>query len=215
MKNNIIEVLPRNLQLKQKAIKTVIIVTLFTIVSTTLLYHISIWFDNNKIIFQSPIEIDIKTPIYIQDRGTAHAREWVKKALAQEPQITNEALKKVVNSTVDIKKDATVSDVEAYIRKVWAKEGSEQVRIALAVSSAENGTRQCDRTNVNKNGSIDVGIFQMNSIHNHKGELWKLGKLVDCYNNIDRAYELWKSAGWGAWSAYNNGAYKKKLSLYK
>ena len=212
MKNNIIEVLPPNSQLKQKAIKTVIIVTLFTIVSTALLYHISIWFDNNKIIFQTPVII--QKPIIIQDRGVSKAKTFLKKASAQELP-TKEEFKKIYNNTLEIKYDKSVEDIENYIRKTWANHGSKEVQLALAVSSAENGARVCDTFGVNTNKTIDVGIFQINSVHNKRGKLWRLGAQVDCYNNIDRAYELWKSTGWGSWVAYSTGTYLEKMSLYK
>jgi hypothetical protein len=81
--------------------------------------------------------------------------------------------------------------------------------MALAVSQAENGTRQCDRINVNNNKSVDVGIFQLNSIHFKKG--YTLKDFADCKQNIQIAYSIFKQQGWTPWSAYNNNSYKKFL----
>ncbi|MDQ3816096.1 MAG: hypothetical protein M3362_00210 [Acidobacteriota bacterium] len=84
--------------------------------------------------------------------------------------------------------------------------------MALAISQAENGSRKCDRASKpNKNGTIDYGVFQINSVHLKKG--WKLSELKDCYKNVDYAYEIYKASGWNPWSTYKNGAYKKFLQL--
>lgn len=85
--------------------------------------------------------------------------------------------------------------------------------MALAVSHAENGTRQCDRVNVNNNKSIDVGLFQLNSIHFKKG--YTLKDFADCEKNIKIAYEIYKRQGWQPWVAYTSGAYKKFIKLYE
>ena len=82
--------------------------------------------------------------------------------------------------------------VEQKICKVF---GKKECANALAISHAENGTRQCDRININKNGSFDVGIFQINSIHGYP-----LKDLVDCDKNIQYAYKIFTEQGnWSAW----------------
>lgn len=82
----------------------------------------------------------------------------------------------------------------------------ENAKLALAVATAENGTHACDRTHINNNGTIDIGIFQINSIHAHKGNL------SDCKENVRVAYQIFKVSGFRAWVAYNNGNYKKYLN---
>lgn len=37
--------------------------------------------------------------------------------------------------------------------------------------------------------------------------------LLDCESNIRHAYGMWKSQGWGPWSAFTNGAYLNYLSI--
>ena len=52
--------------------------------------------------------------------------------------------------------------------------------------------------NKNKNGSIDTGIFQINSIHGYDAQ-W----LQDQKNNIEAAKEILKKQGKTAWVTYN------------
>ncbi len=74
------------------------------------------------------------------------------------------------------------------------------------MSWAENGSRKCDRFGINTNKTIDVGVFQINSIHLKKG--YTLQDLADCKKNIDIAYDIWKAQKWTPWVAYNNGNWK-------
>lgn len=85
--------------------------------------------------------------------------------------------------------------------------GKKDCALALAVSHAENGTRACDRMNVNTNKTIDVGIFQINSVHMKKG--YTLADLIDCDKNIEIAYEIYKAQGFNPWVAYTNKSYLK------
>lgn len=80
-------------------------------------------------------------------------------------------------------------------------------KMALAISQAENGTRQCNRIHVNKNGTLDYGVFQVNSIHGST-------ELLDCRKNIEVAYQIFKKSGWSPWVTFKNGAYKKYLWKY-
>ena len=97
--------------------------------------------------------------------------------------------------------------LEKYICEKW---GPFECKTALAVSLAENGTRQRDRFNINTNNTIDVGIFQINSIHFTKDGC-ALYQIVDPIQNVDCAYKIWQSSGWSAWVAHNNGNYLAKL----
>lgn len=89
--------------------------------------------------------------------------------------------------------------VEAQIRRIWGKDA----QMALAVSKAENGTRECDRVSV----TGDVGIFQINEYwHGHRGNLY------DCLENIKIARQIYLEQGnWSAWTVYNTGKYKEYL----
>lgn len=79
--------------------------------------------------------------------------------------------------------------------------------MALAISYAEDGNRACDRINVNSNKTIDVGLFQLNSVHGYP-----ITSMIDCRTNVDLAYSLFKTQGWNPWVTYHTQAYKKYLS---
>ena len=96
-------------------------------------------------------------------------------------------------------------NTEEYIAYKFGKDA----KMALAISQAENGTRQCDRTNWNTNGTTDYGVFMINSIHLKKG--YRLADLIDCHKNIDIAYTLYQQQGFKPWVVYNNQSYKKFL----
>jgi hypothetical protein len=81
--------------------------------------------------------------------------------------------------------------------------------MALAVSQAENGTRQCDRITIEPNNTVSIGLFQINSVHFNK---YPLSQLITCQGNVDAAldiYDNWNS--WQPWSVYKNGSYKRFL----
>lgn len=85
--------------------------------------------------------------------------------------------------------------------------------IMIAIAKSENGyemhgnTWGADRTyGGNSNGSVDTGIFMINSIHGYSVKY-----LQNAENNIEIAYEVWLSQGCEAWSDYSNGRYLKYL----
>lgn len=83
------------------------------------------------------------------------------------------------------------------------------VEVALAVMRAESG---CDpeafNGDRNPDGSNDAGLFQINSVHVFEGKIgWWDRFSID--KNVRVAYMIYKEAGWSAWSAYNNGSYRK------
>jgi len=86
---------------------------------------------------------------------------------------------------------------------------------ALAVFKAESGLIPNRVNAANKDGSIDRGIAQINSIHCPRVE--KLYKescetaLFDAKTNIDFAYIKYVEEGFQPWVAYWNGAYKRML----
>lgn len=93
------------------------------------------------------------------------------------------------------------------IQNLWTTAGGSAAvsNLAAAVALAESGGNP-DAKNVNSNGSIDRGLWQINSIH---------GKLstFDPMGNARAAVKI-SSGGrnWRPWVAYTNGAYKRFLS---
>lgn len=68
----------------------------------------------------------------------------------------------------------------------------------------------------NSNGTVDYGIWQINSVHSSllAADDWSLPSA-----NASMAYKIWterKAAtgnGWTAWSSYNNGSYLTKMAV--
>lgn len=103
--------------------------------------------------------------------------------------------------------DAYVEDyvpdgsVEQEIANIFGYE----YRTALAVAKAESELNP-NAMNINRDGSRDIGIFQINERHG-----WSAEELFDWRRNIAIAKFLRDRNGWGEWTAYNNGAYRKYL----
>lgn len=77
---------------------------------------------------------------------------------------------------------------------------------------AESGGKaHIDNAGLNRDGSVDYGLMQINSIHADMvgGDL---EKLRDPATNIKIAYSLSRGGtNWTPWSAYNSGKYLKYL----
>lgn len=68
--------------------------------------------------------------------------------------------------------------------------------IAIAESSLK-----IDTINENRNGTIDYGLFQLNSVH--LGTLADTpDELLDAHNNIKLAVKLYKRDGFKPWATY-------------
>lgn len=94
--------------------------------------------------------------------------------------------------------------VELQIKKIF---GKQNYKLAIAISWAENGSRQCDRiSKQNTNGSYDVGLFQINTVHLKKGYTMK--QLQNCTENIKIAKSIFDKQGWNPWVAFTNGTWK-------
>lgn len=101
-------------------------------------------------------------------------------------------------------------DIDTPLEKyICDKFGTYDCKTALAVAKAESGLRE-DAFNINTNNTIDVGIFQINSIHFSKPGC-SLQEIVFANNNVDCAFLIWQASGWGAWTAWNSGAHLAKM----
>lgn len=80
--------------------------------------------------------------------------------------------------------------------------------IAFAIMQAENtGCNPAkDNAGLNDDGSVDYGLFQVNSVHADMVD-YDLERLRDPATNIATAYRIYSGSGWKAWSTYNNGAF--------
>ena len=84
-----------------------------------------------------------------------------------------------------------------------------ELATATAVALAESGG-ETTATNRNTNGSVDYGLWQINTIH---GSLLSQGDKFNPTDNAKMAYTVWSRAGnkWSPWSAYNNQRYRTFL----
>jgi len=84
------------------------------------------------------------------------------------------------------------------------------VIIATAVCSAES-SRYTEAVNTeNADGSIDYGLWQINSVHIGQviaGAPVTIERLLDPVQNARIAYALWLDQSWTPWAAYASGAY--------
>lgn len=76
--------------------------------------------------------------------------------------------------------------------------------LMVAIAKAESGMNP-NAINHNRNGSVDRGLFQINSIHGFVN-------LEDPKTNIEAAKKVYEKQGITAWAAYNNGSYKQFLA---
>lgn len=102
--------------------------------------------------------------------------------------------------------------VSYLFKKYFPKE--EEARIMRAISLAESKGKQTAINKGNKNGSIDSGFFQVNTIHKKKGETESqfITRMHDLEENFKEARRILDTQGLTAWSVYNN---KKYLSYIK
>lgn len=148
-------------------------------------YKIVKFFDHNQIVFQNPVHVGLQTPVYIAPRDNNV---------------------KVIREVMASENINPLTPDQQYLCNKFGKD----CVTALAIFRAESGMNN-KAINVNKDGSVDFGCMQINSVHLKKIDTSKVN-LLNCQDNIDVAYTIFKS--WGnfkAWAAYNNGAYKKYL----
>ena len=116
----------------------------------------------------------------------------------------------VLTTTVSVKESPTTimdSPRQPAIEELIRKYFPEEPEIMIAIAKAESGQDLNPKAyNKNNNGSEDIGVFQVNTIHGYDKE-W----LQDPENNCKAARKVYDTQGKQAWVAYNNGNYKYNL----
>lgn len=139
---------------------------------------IGLWIENHKFEWNSPIHF--QSPLKITRKQVIQNITIVQAAQSNTP----------------------LTPTQQYI---CDKFGSD-CKMALAIAKTENGTWQCDRYNINPNGTLDWGLFQINTVHLKNIDL---KSLLDCKANVEYAYKLFKDQGWTPWVAYQTKSYLK------
>lgn len=163
-----------------------------------------LWFTQNYYV-QNPVQVKIRcmacqrptpTPQVIVVTPTATPKKVVPTPTPEEPEYIN--------------KRPTDEFVASLVRS-YPWDYSTAIRLAKS-ENYYNLTKSfdCARSHTNNDGSVDVGLFQINSIHATR--LATLGMTMedmkDCRKNADYAYNwVYKHSGWQPWSAYINGSY--------
>src|SRR4051794_38430507 len=102
---------------------------------------------------------------------------------------------------------------EQQLQRLWTEAGGDPKVAPLMAKLAvrESGGRaHINNAGLNKNGSVDYGLWQINSIHGYNPQ-----KLYDPLYNAKAAVAVYKSQGPKAWSTYNSSIDKKYLGGFK
>lgn len=108
---------------------------------------------------------------------------WVKKAKAEEIQ------------TYQTPQLAPMTERQAMIRiikKIWGSDW----QTGLAISSCESGIDGHRAPNGNTNGTLDVGLFRVNTVHG-----WTVEEMSDPIANAGYAYSIFKDQGLAPWES--------------
>lgn len=156
--------------------------------TTSLLKALNRFFDTHYLSFNQVVELSFNKPISIKTREVK----------AQE----------IIKVVEGITPDDLNTDIEKYICN---KFGPYECKTAIAIARTESGLKELAFNTYNKNGTLDIGIFQINSSHfNQEG--CSLKELVDEFKNVDCAYKIFQASGWSAWSAYKSNAFVSQLN---
>lgn len=101
----------------------------------------------------------------------------------------------------------TPEGIKQYITDVFG----DQAKIAIAIATAESGLANKRSNSMNRNGTYDWGIFQINDCHCSKIDGDCHEKLLDPKFNIEFAKRIYDDSNWYPWSTYKNNAYKEHL----
>ena len=165
----------------------------FVVVMTSLFaafVAVSNWFNEYEVVFQKVIEVKTQSPVRVEKREMVSPVVYVsvEKAIEDAPNI-------------------------AIAKYIIEKFGNEYAATALAIQKAENGSMNPEAVHINDNATIDVGVFQINTLHFGKDYCGSLREILDPYKNVDCAYNIFVRNGYSfnAWSSYVSDWYKRVL----
>lgn len=97
---------------------------------------------------------------------------------------------------------------QAQLAQLWVQAGGDPqvAQTMAAIAMAESSGRASAVNTSNSNGTVDRGLWQINSVHGYG--LSSMNPL----QNARQAVAVYRSQGLGAWSTFNTGAYKGFLA---
>lgn len=107
----------------------------------------------------------------------------------------------LVSAVPQERSNVSSNDIEGLITRYFGEDS----QTAIAIAKAESRLHP-KATNQNTNGSVDCGIFQINSIHNPTKE-----QCEDPEENIKLAYNIYQKSGFNPWVSYKSGSFNKFL----
>lgn len=110
-----------------------------------------------------------------------------------------------INNSVSIPTVLADSVKELTVEEKIAKTFPENPEVMIAVAKAESGLNPLT-TNRNTNGSRDIGLFQINSVHGYSDL-----EMFDVDKNLVAARAIYDKQGITAWAAVNNVSYLKHI----
>ena len=171
--------------MKHKTRLIIIATTIFLLAVLIGTYYatkaVNSFFDKNFLAYHPFIQVKVQQPVTVETRPLQKVVE--KKIILEYP-------------------DEIDTPLEVYICE---KFGTYECKTALAIAKAESGMRE-EAFNINTNNTIDVGVYQINSIHFTKPGC-SLKEIVIAEKNVDCAYTIWKASGWNPWVAFTRGSY--------
>ena len=120
---------------------------------------------------------------------------WPLAIVKKEPQVIEKRIEPYPEELID-------TPIKKYIAE---KFGPYDAKIALGIVAAESNFNS-EAWNVNSNGSIDLGLWQINSVHFAKAGC-SIRDVLDPIRATDCAYNLFKEQGFSPWTVFNNGAF--------
>lgn len=176
------------LNVKQKIVLAFIVSSLVMSLTLLILREINNFFEGHTFVFRPLVQLSWNRPLSI---------------IKREPRV--ETVVQIINELQAF--DGAGNDIEKYICE---KFGPYDCKAAIAIARAESGSKE-DAFHANSNGSIDVGVFQINSTHFQK-QGCSMKELVNYKQNVDCAYKIWKQQGWKPWAVYTNGSFARILN---
>lgn len=100
-----------------------------------------------------------------------------------------------VNIIKEVKAETPEEDMREWILDEWERVG--QRDNANAIITCESHFNN-NAFNINANGTIDLGVYQFNSLHIKSGWI-NLDEIGDYKKSTKKAIEMWKKKGWSPW----------------